>query len=491
MKRKLAFLTLTFSLLLVSFSQLEAQSREQPTWLSAYFGHQEYKGDVGDEFFKFNIGADWAGGIGVSQYLGRYLDLDFAVTYGKLDYKNFNIPGSPLISNFQFEKNFLNVNALLKFRPLRDPKTVQPFIGTGFGITPIWGSNYRITSITPRELEELPSSTKTGFQLPFQIGTDIRITENISATAHATYNRTFSDGIDGRGGDFDFDGRDHDDFIVYSVGIKVGVNKTKDRDGDGIVDKNDLCPDTYGTSFWGCPDSDGDGLSDNEDACPAVPGSRALNGCPDSDSDGIPDHRDQCPNAAGTFDSGGCPADSDGDGITDDVDACPEVAGDRSNNGCPEDADGDGIINTEDECPQEAGPASNNGCPEPEKRELEEEVRQDLEDIIERLQFNVNSSNINPSSYDELNRLAQIMQEDPDLRLIIRGHTDNTGNTNSNLELSVNRANAVKDYLVQQGVQAGRIAAFGYGETRPIASNDTQDGRERNRRVELDLYYQQ
>ena len=136
------------------------------------------------------------------------------------------------------------------------------------------------------------------------------------------------------------------------------------------------------------------------------------------------------------------------------MDACPEVAGDRANNGCPEDADGDGIINTEDECPQEAGPASNNGCPEPEKRELEEEVRQDLENIIERLQFNVNSSNIN-------------------------------------LELSVNRANAVKDYLVQQGVQAGRIAAFGYGETRPIASNDTQEGRERNRRVELDLYYQE
>lgn len=491
MKNKLALLILTLAVFLVSIAQLQAQSREQPTWLSAYFGHQEYKGDVGNEFFKFNIGADWAGGIGVSQYLGRYLDLDFAVTYGKLDYKNFNLPDSPLISRYQFEKNFLNVNALLKYRPLRDPKTVQPFVGTGFGIMPVWGKHYRITSITPRELNEVASNNKTAFQFPVQVGTDIRITEKLSATVHATYNRTFSDGIDGRGGDFDVDGRDHDDFIVYSVGVKVGVNKTKDSDGDGIPDKDDLCPDRYGTSFWGCPDSDGDGIPDNEDACPSEPGSQALNGCPDSDGDGIPDHRDKCPNSAGNFNNEGCPADSDGDGITDDIDACPEVVGDRSNNGCPEDADGDGISNTEDECPQEAGPASNNGCPEPEKKELEENVKQDLQNIIESLQFNVNSSNINPSSYDELNRLAKIMQEDPDLRLIIRGHTDNTGNPNNNLELSVNRANAVKDYLVQQGVEVGRIAAFGYGETRPIASNDTEEGRETNRRVELDLYYQE
>lgn len=476
---------------MVSLTELHGQSREKPTWLSVHFGHQEYKGDVGDEFFKFNVGADWAGGIGVSQYLNRFLDLDFALTYGKLDYKNFNLPGDPLIELYQFEKNFLNINALLKFRPLRNPKRIQPFVGTGFGFTPIWGNNYQIASISPRELEELPSETRTAFQVPIQLGTDVRISENVSATAQATYNRTFADGTDGWGGDFDYDGRDHDDFITYTVGIKISVNRTKDQDGDGVSDQNDLCPNTYGTSFWGCPDSDGDGLEDNEDACPDIPGIRALNGCPDSDGDGISDPRDQCPDKPGPFDNNGCPVDSDGDGITDDLDDCPKVAGDRANNGCPEDVDGDGVINTEDKCPQEAGPASNSGCPEPEERELDENVKQDLANIIERLQFSVNSSNIDPSSFDELDRLAQIMQEDTELRLIIRGHTDNTGNPSNNLELSVNRANSVKDYLVQQGVDAGRIAAFGYGETRPIASNDTQEGRERNRRVELDLYYQQ
>ncbi|MDY6868487.1 MAG: OmpA family protein, partial [Chloroflexota bacterium] len=410
---------------------------------------------MGDEFYEFDIGAQWSGGIGISQYLGRYFDLDFTVTYGKLDYKNFNIPDSPLISRYQFEKNFLNLNSLLKFRPLRDPKTVQPFLGTGFGISNFWGTNYRITSITPRELQELPSDPKTAFQLPLQLGTDIRISEKVSATLNATYNRVFSDGIDGRGGDFDFDGRNHDDFIVYSVGLKVGVNKTNDGDQDGVPDKNDLCPDKYGTSFWGCPDSDGDTIPDNEDACPAAAGSRAQNGCPDSDQDGIPDHRDQCVQTAGTFENDGCPGDTDGDGIPDNEDACPDVVGDQSNNGCPEDADNDGIINIDDECPQEAGTEANNGCPEPEQRKLDDNVQQDLENIIESLQFNVSSSNIDPASYDELNRLAEIMQEDTELRLIIRGHTDNTGNTNANLELSVNRANAVKNYLVQQGVDAG------------------------------------
>ncbi|HKL18998.1 MAG TPA: OmpA family protein, partial [Halalkalibaculum sp.] len=135
--------------------------------------------------------------------------------------------------------------------------------------------------------------------------------------------------------------------------------------------------------------------------------------------------------------------------------------------------------------------AENNGCPKPEPKQLEETVQRDLENIIESLQFGVNSSNIDPASYDELQRLAQIMQEDTELRLIIRGHTDNTGSSNANLELSIDRANAVKDFLVKQGVSNDRIAAFGYGETRPIASNETQEGREENRRVELDLYYPQ
>lgn len=450
MKIRLAHVLIALAVLLVSAAAVHGQSREQPTWLIGYFGHQEYDGDLGNEFLEFNVGNDWAGGLGISQYIHRYLDLDLSLIYGKLDYKNFNIPDDPGRSRYRFSRSFLNINTFLRFRILRNPNVIQPFLATGFGITPTWGGQSARIFFNPRELREFPTRERIVFQVPVQIGTDVRISDNVALTANATYNRTFSEGIDARGDEFDVDGRNHDDFIVYSIGFKIGLNKTRDSDGDGIKDKNDLCPNKFGRSFWGCPDGDGDGIVDNEDACPAEAGSSALSGCPDTDGDGIANRRDKCPEEAGSFENSGCPkeSDSDGDGIADNLDACPEEKG------------------------------------------LAENVKQDLQNIFESLQFTVNSSNIDPSSFDELDRLAQIMQDDPELRLIIRGHTDNTGNPNDNLELSVDRANAVKQYLVDQGVEAGRIAAFGYGETRPVASNDTREGREQNRRVELDLYYQ-
>lgn len=492
MRIRLATLIITLVVLLISISEAEAQSWEQPTWLNFYFGHHQYDGDLGNEMLEFQVGEDWTGGIGIGQYLNEYLDLELSAIYGRFTYKNFTIQDNPLKSRTSFVRNFISADALLKFMILREPAYVRPFVGTGIGVTRIFGGNTSvITSFNPREVRRLPSErTKIFAQLPLQLGVDVKITRNINATLNATYHRTFSDGIEGRGGEFDIDGKNHDDFINYAVGIKFSLNKTNDSDGDGIPNRNDLCPNSFGKSFWGCPDSDGDGIVDNEDACPGEAGGSALNGCPDSDRDGIENSRDECPNEAGSIANNGCPveSDTDSDGITDDEDACPNSPGDISNNGCPEDADGDGIANIDDRCPQVAGVATNDGCPE--KKELDENVKVDLQNIIESLQFTISSSNIDPSSFDELDRLAQIMNDDQELRLIIRGHTDNTGNSNTNLELSVDRANSVKQYLVDKGVQARRIAAFGYGETRPVASNDTPEGRLQNRRVELDLYYQ-
>ena len=133
-----------------------------------------------------------------------------------------------------------------------------------------------------------------------------------------------------------------------------------DRDGDGIADGIDDCPDTYGLpNLNGCPDQDGDGIADAQDDCPTVAGVTELAGCPDADGDGVTDSMDACPEVAGTIK--GCP-DSDEDGVADNEDACPELAGPPNMDGCP-DTDGDGLHNGVDECPDVAGPVVAKGCP--------------------------------------------------------------------------------------------------------------------------------
>jgi outer membrane protein OmpA-like peptidoglycan-associated protein len=146
--------------------------------------------------------------------------------------------------------------------------------------------------------------------------------------------------------------------------------RERDKDGDGIEDAKDKCPDEPGPrENDGCPwgDADKDGLNDNEDKCPQEAGPAENKGCPwgDRDGDGVADNEDKCPAQPGPKENGGCPhGDADGDGVSDNVDKCPKQPGPKANGGCPYgDADGDGIADDKDKCPKEAGPAENGGCP--------------------------------------------------------------------------------------------------------------------------------
>lgn len=274
-----------------------------------------------------------------------------------------------------------------------------------------------------------------------------------------------------------------DDYMHYSVGLVIRFGKFKDSDGDGIADKKDMCPMVAGLEeFDGCPDTDKDGMQDSEDACPNEPGIVEFNGCPDTDSDGIPDKDDECLNEPGTKENNGCP-DSDGDGVIDKNDKCPDLAGEARYDGCP-DTDGDGIPDNLDECPNEAGPKGNNGCPIP------------VEPVVaippfsfntESVEFKSASADITPDSRKTLNEIFDVMQKHPEARFTIFGYTDNTGPAAFNLSLSKDRANAVKDYLVSRGIDSSRLEADGFGEDDPIATNDTQEGRKENRRVEIKL----
>jgi outer membrane protein OmpA-like peptidoglycan-associated protein len=261
-----------------------------------------------------------------------------------------------------------------------------------------------------------------------------------------------------------------------------------DRDGDRIIDKNDECPDVAGLeTFKGCPDKDGDGLKDMDDLCPDVAGPIENQGCPDTDGDGIFDYLDGCPVEAGPQENNGCPwPDTDGDGLLDKDDQCPYNAGPVKNNGCPYvDTDGDGVLDKDDECVNVQGPVENKGCPV-----ILQEEQEILNTAFENLEFETSKAIILPESFESLEALADLLIKKPTWRLIIAGHTDSQGNDQTNLILSKKRAEAVRDFLVQRGIDPSRFVVQYYGETKPIDTNDTPEGRQKNRRVEMEIIFE-
>jgi len=229
-------------------------------------------------------------------------------------------------------------------------------------------------------------------------------------------------------------------------------------------------------------DRDGDGVPDDRDLCPDDPGPAALGGCPDRDGDGIPDILDRCPDEKGPRELEGCP-DRDGDGVPDYMDRCPDEKGPRELEGCP-DSDGDGVPDIDDKCPFEPGPAQNDGCPVGDEPVVEIQAeRLSLRDMI---QFDFGKDTIKPESGHILDDIATILKDHPELTLVrVEGHTDIVGTAEYNQSLSERRARAVVRALVARSVAPERLAAAGFGFTRPIASNATALGRAKNRRVEF------
>ncbi len=275
-----------------------------------------------------------------------------------------------------------------------------------------------------------------------------------------------------------------------------------DRDGDGILDQHDDCPDEPEDrdSFQdgdGCPDPDNDqdGILDTSDQCPLQPedrdGWQDEDGCPeeDNDADGFNDPIDNCKNEAedrdGFQDDDGCPdPDNDHDGVLDVEDRCPNEPGPAENEGCPADSDGDGVLDNVDNCPDEPGPVENQGC----RRRQRVRIEQGRLEILEKVFFQTNRARILRRSYPLLNNVAEVILNHPEIPLVrVEGHTDDRGADEYNMDLSRRRAQAVVDYLVARGVPPNRLRAEGFGETRPIASNETREGRATNRRVEFNI----
>lgn len=396
--------------------------------------------------------------LNVSRYVGDGFSFGLTGSVNKIDKWVSRVPGTEstdLVSN-PGDLSYYGIDATVKysFMELLKSKWLDPSAHIGGGYT-FFG--------------DASAGTVNG-----GLGLTFWFTENVGLQFQSTYKHSFDDN---RVADLDVPTH-----IQHFAGLTFKFGG-KDTDGDGIYDKDDACPEVAGLpEFKGCPDTDKDGIQDSADACLDVPGLAEFNGCPDTDGDGIIDSEDECFDVKGTKIMKGCP-DADGDGVADKDDECPTVKGAKENKGCPwPDTDGDGVADKDDKCPTVKGTVANNGCPE-----VSDEAMKKLNDYGKTILFNSGKSSFQKQTYPVLQAMSAILKEYPTAKFSLEGHTDSDGKDAMNQKLSEDRAAAVKNYLIEQGIEASRLSSKGFGESMPVDSNKTAKGKANNRRVEVKL----
>jgi len=511
--KKLLLICLCFALTLI----INAQTVDKKWNIGLHGGISQYNGDLGNDFYRTDMAKYGVGGISVSRYIADHFDLNLFAVKGSLGFNR--LTGEHLGSEI--------TAATLNFRfNILGPRSfVRPYLFVGGGAM-LFEKNL---IVTPKKVDYIAPS--------FGGGVNFKLGSSVMLNLQETFLYSTSDGKDGVIGgrndmyllhtagitfnfgnkkDADKDGvsdyRDKCPDTPVSVAVdKVGCPLDKDgdgvadyldecpdvagtkalkgcpdRDGDGIADKDDNCPDVAGlAALKGCPDKDGDGIADKDDRCPDVAGLAALKGCPDSDNDGVADLDDKCPNTNARYkvDAMGCPMDNDKDGVINEDDACPDQAGIAALKGCP-DRDGDGVADNEDRCPDVKGTIANKGCPEIAIADVKK-----ITQIASKIFFETNSDKLKVASLAQLDELAEILKRYEAANLLIEGHADSQGDDTYNLTLSQKRTESVKTYLMEKGIMESRLTGTGYGESRPIADNNTALGRAKNRRVELKTSY--
>ncbi len=439
-------------LLILGYNNANAQDKNNPWQITIganavdFYptGENAPLGDIFSEYF--NVGDHWnilpsLSTISVSKYMGDGFSFGVAGSLNKIDKW-----GDDSVDDL----SYYGVDGTIKYSlgEILKSNVIEPYLGVGGGYT--W-------------VDEVGAGTLNG-----TLGFNFWFSENVGLTVQSSYKHSFEDYLNTH--------------FQHTAGISIKFGGT-DTDGDGIYDKDDACPDVAGlAAFNGCPDTDGDGIEDSKDSCPNEAGLAEFNGCPDSDGDGVADKDDNCPTVAGLKALAGCP-DADGDGVKDSDDKCPNTAGPAANQGCPwPDTDGDGVLDKDDKCPSVKGTVANSGCPE-----VSEEVQKTLNEYAKTILFDTGKSSIKSQSAAVLGDIIKILKEYPTSKFTVEGHTDSVGSEKLNQRLSDARANSVKEYLVEHGIDPFRLSALGLGESKPIASNATAKGRAENRRVEINL----
>ncbi|MFK7832410.1 MAG: OmpA family protein [Winogradskyella sp.] len=453
------------AVLLASFSTSNAQDKNNP-WavtiganaVDVYpVGEDAPQGGYFDEYF--NVGDHWnfipsLSSVGVSRYLSDGFTFTAVGSLNRISKFGTNV--DPLTqeqsTNTVDDLTYYGLDGRVSYSFMNTikSKTIDPYLGVGGGYS--W-------------VDDIGAGTLNG-----TLGFRIWFSETVGLDINSTYKHAFEDYLPKH--------------FQHTVGLTFQFGGT-DTDGDGIYDKDDACPEEAGLEiFNGCPDSDNDGIQDSKDDCPNTAGLAEFNGCPDADGDGVMDKDDKCPTVAGLKALMGCP-DADGDGVADGDDKCPNESGPAANNGCPwPDTDGDSILDKDDKCPNEAGTAANNGCPEVKPTEA---VMETLNSFSKSILFNSGKASFKKETDQVLQAMTAIFKEYPKANFSIEGHTDSDGSEKLNQALSEKRANAVRDYLIANGIDASRLTAAGFGESTPISSNKTRAGKKENRRVEVKL----
>jgi OOP family OmpA-OmpF porin len=366
-------------------------------------------------------------------------------------------------------------------------KNVQPYVLGGLGID-MWSLEDRVDG---------GSENFTDLGLRFGAGIGFWLSEDflLDLQGKMTYSAANLSSEDpGIYNDVDWSSsksRPFNGFLEPSIALTYFFGGPRDSDEDGIKDKFDQCPDTpLGAQVddYGCPkDTDGDRIYDGIDDCPGTPEGAIVDhlGCPlDNDKDGVFDGLDKCPNTplGVSVDSRGCPLDTDGDGVPDfkDKEADTPAGAVVDADGVALDGDVDGVPDGVDKCPETPMEVvvDEFGCPK---------AKPLTEKIVLNIKYSPGSFRPDAAAQVVLDDLYQTMRAYPDLKIEINGYTDALGSARGNKKLSEKRAQAVMDYLLDKGVSADRMTATGYGEDPKyaIGDNSTEEGRQKNRRVEI------
>ena len=253
-----------------------------------------------------------------------------------------------------------------------------------------------------------------------------------------------------------------------------------DSDSDGVVDELDSENDNPKN------DSDGDGFSNiDEKNANTNPLDKESHPILDTDGDGKLDKEEANKDTDGDGKSDvveSAKLDSDSDGVVDELDS----EDDNPNN----DTDGDGFANI-DEKKANTNPLDKMEHPKPAIKEVKQEEKQKFQEDIKailklhKVEFETNSAKLTKEGMDTVKKVSDVLKKYPDIIIEIAGHTDSDGNADYNMKLSQKRVDEVKKELIGLEIDANRLKAVGYGESKPLVPNDTPENKARNRRVEF------